>query len=239
MRHTTGKKVAESRGFRIRILLSLARGRSAPLHTRRIKRLSASCGNATVAVMMQASTCGSRRVMRNRSAHALIPIRRGCMPGHTQPDRCRPVPSSCMGFRPVSHVSAYAIRRIPPGVAAVDGIPSSCVCPGIRNRIRHPQPTNPPPCESILPHRRPSFPASSNHGLQPAVVRADARAQAALGFQCRTFIFASPCRYAVRALFTCATRGCHEMWIENRVIHIVGITVWITHVIIHILGIIL
>lgn len=47
------------------------------------------------------------------------------------------------------------------------------------------------------------------------------------------------CRHVVRAPFTCATRGCNEMWIENRVIHIVGITVWITYVIIHILGIIL
>ena len=53
------------------------------------------------------------------------------------------------------------------------------------------------------------------------------------------FTFGSSCRHVVCALFTCATRGCHEIWIENRVIHIVGITVWITCVIIHILGIIL
>lgn len=46
-------------------------------------------------------------------------------------------------------------------------------------------------------------------------------------------------RADVRTPFTCATRGCHKMWIENRVIHIMGITVWITHVIIHKLGIIL
>ena len=54
-----------------------------------------------------------------------------------------------------------------------------------------------------------------------------------------SFIF-NPLRlYAVFILFTFATRGCHKMWIENRVIHIVGTTVWITHMIIHILGIIL
>lgn len=128
------------------------------------------------AVMMQASTCGSRRVMRNRSAHALIPIRRGCMPGHTQPDRCRPVPSSYMGFRPVSHVSAYAIRRIPPGVAAVDGIPSGYVCPGIHNRIRHPQPTNPPPCEPAPTRRQVGTtnpnPASPNRPVcEPVLTR--------------------------------------------------------------------
>lgn len=78
------------------------------------------------------------------------------------------------------------------------------------------RPPNPPPCERILTHLRLPFSASSNHGAQPAVVRAD-----------------------VRTPFTCTTRGCREMWIENRVIHIVGITVWITHMIIHILGIIL
>lgn len=58
-------------------------------------------------------------------------------------------------------------------------------------------------------------------------------------FRRGAFIFGLSCRYVVCALFICTTRGCREMWIENRVIHIVGITVWITHVIIHILGIIL
>jgi hypothetical protein len=70
-------------------------------------------------------------------------------------------------------------------------------------------------------------------------VRANLHAQPVCGCSRLRIHFGSSCRYVVRTPFTCATRGCYEMWIENRVIHIVGITVWITHVIIHILGIIL
>lgn len=77
-----------------------------------------------------------------------------------------------------------------------------------------------------------------NHSLRCLTIRLTAP-ESPVCRQHRPFIF-NPLRlYAVFILFICATRGCHEMWIENRVIHIVGITVWITHVIIHILGIIL
>ena len=70
-------------------------------------------------------------------------------------------------------------------------------------------------------------------------MRANPHAQPVCGCSRLRIHFGSSCRYVVRTPFTCATRGCYEMWIENRVIHIVGITVWITHAIIHILGIIL
>ncbi len=84
-----------------------------------------------------------------------------------------------------------------------------------------------------------AFPAAAITACNPPLCELMLAHNQHLDFQCRTFIFGLSCRYVVCAPFICATRGCNEMWIENRVIHIVGITVWITYVIIHILGIIL
>lgn len=73
------------------------------------------------AVMMQASTCGSRRVMRNRSAHALIPIRRGCMPGHTQPDKT-PTANKPATVRAGAHTTTGRNHKSEPSITQPPGV---------------------------------------------------------------------------------------------------------------------
>ena len=118
---------------------------------------------------------------------------------------------------PITHYRIYTTRQIPHGCRHSPRVHARHVRPGIHN---------PPVCPKI------------NHSLRCLTISLTA-SESPVCRQHWSFIF-NPLRlYAVFILFTFATRGCHKMWIENRVIHIVGITVWITHMIIHILGIIL
>ncbi len=163
------------------------------------------------------------------------------MSGHTQLPSWHTIQRTPEAYRPTEHAKTYITQQISPGFGRQPQIPpvthdqtytTRQIPHGCRHsprvHARHVRPGihNPPVCPKI------------NHSLRSLTISLTA-SESPVCRQHWSFIF-NPLRlYAVFILFTFATRGCHKMWIENRVIHIVGATVWITHMIIHILGIIL